>query len=80
MKLRLSIIGPVVAAAVVAGSVLAHTPQRGEAAALADAVQVASRSPADRLPVARRVRLCHQGAAPPARVHRHVHQPVRQDR
>ena len=51
MKLRLSIIGPVVAAAVVAGSVLAHEPQRGEAAPR-DAFAGAAKSPANRLPVA----------------------------
>jgi pimeloyl-ACP methyl ester carboxylesterase len=53
MKLRLHIIGPVVAAAAVAVTLLGHAPQRGEAAPLADAVQVASKSSAGRLPIAR---------------------------
>ncbi len=52
MKLRLYIIGPVVAVAVVAGTLLAHEPQRGEAAPRADALEVASKSSIDRLPVA----------------------------
>jgi pimeloyl-ACP methyl ester carboxylesterase len=53
VKLRLYILGPVVAAAVVAVTLLAHEPQRSEAAPLADAVQVASKSHTDRLPIAR---------------------------
>ena len=52
MKLRHYIIGPAVAAAVVAGTLLAHEPQRGEAALRADALEVASKSSANRLPVA----------------------------
>ena len=48
MKLRLDIIGPVVAAAVVAGSLLAHEPQRGEAAPRAGAFEVTSNSSANR--------------------------------
>ena len=52
MKLRHYIIGPAVAAAVVAGTMLAHEPQRGEAALRADALEVASKSSANRLPVA----------------------------
>jgi pimeloyl-ACP methyl ester carboxylesterase len=51
MKLWSFIIGPVVAAAVVGGALLAHEPQRGEAAR-ADAFGVASKSSADRVPVA----------------------------
>jgi pimeloyl-ACP methyl ester carboxylesterase len=48
MKLRLYIIGPVVAAAVLAGALLGHEPPRGEAAARA-----ATKSSVDRLSVAR---------------------------
>jgi pimeloyl-ACP methyl ester carboxylesterase len=52
MKLRLNIIGPVVAAAVVAVSLLAFTPQRGDAEARAAAVEVTSKAAVDRWPVA----------------------------
>jgi pimeloyl-ACP methyl ester carboxylesterase len=52
MKLWSFIIGAVVAAAVVAGTVLAHEPQRGEAARRADASEVASKSSVNRQPVA----------------------------
>ena len=52
MKLRHDIIGPAIAAAVVAGTLLAHEPQRGEAALRADALEVASKTSANRLPVA----------------------------
>jgi pimeloyl-ACP methyl ester carboxylesterase len=52
MKLPVHIIGPVAAATVVAGSVLAHEPQRGEAAPRGKAIQAASKSPVERLPVA----------------------------
>ena len=48
MRLPLSIIVPVAAAAVTACTLLAHEPQRGEAAAHA-----ATKSSVDRLPVAR---------------------------
>jgi pimeloyl-ACP methyl ester carboxylesterase len=47
MRLPLSIIGPVAAAAVVAAISLAHEPQRGEAAA-----RVATKSSVNRLPIA----------------------------
>ena len=80
MKLRHYIIGPAVAAAVVAGTLLVHEPQRGEAALRADALEVASKTSANRLPVAHGPGSVSAGAAPPARVHRHVHQPVRQVR
>ena len=51
MKHRLYVIGPVAAAAVTAGSVLAPEPQRGEAAPRAKAIEVASKSPVNRMPV-----------------------------
>src|SRR5262245_40222571 len=52
MNLRHSIIGPAVAAAVVAGTLLALVPQYSEAAVRADAHEVTSKSLVNRLPVA----------------------------
>jgi pimeloyl-ACP methyl ester carboxylesterase len=52
MKLRLNIIGPVVTAAVVACTLLAHVPQPGEAAVRAGASELTSKALINRLPIA----------------------------